>query len=262
VPLRPGLRLGLRRPTLATLALGAALAALAQVALPIGAPVYDGVTVAEPYRFLSPAPNHAGSPGSFTQDYPVTDGRSPEIAASTTENPPQAQVIAPEGAFTIPAGVTSVRVSITPVPAATAPAAGQISGNAYRVEVTDPSGQALAIAGSQRPTLAMRAPGLLADATIERLASGGWQRLDTVADASLAIYTTELAELGDFAVVDLAGAGGVSTTDLVIGGTIGAVALAVAAWGVRVWLGRRALAARAEADAARRRRGSVRPRRR
>ena len=252
----------LRGSALATLALGAALAALAQVALPIGAPLYDGVTVQEPYRFLEPGPNHAGSPGSFAKDYPITDGRSPQITAFTTENPPQAQLIALEGTFAVPAGVTTVRVSITPVPADTPLAAGQLSGNVYRVTVTDPSGQPLTLAGSQRPTLAMRSGGLLADAMIERLASGAWQRLDTVSNASLAIYTTEPRDLGDFAVIDLAGTGGVSTTDLVIGGTIAVVALAIGAWAVRVWLRRRAQAAEAVAGAATRRRPPVRPRRR
>lgn len=254
-------RLELRRPTLATLALGATLAALAQVVLPIGAPLYDGVTVQEPYRFLEPAPNHAGSPGSFSRDYPVSGGQSPDITALTTENPPQAQLIAQAGTFAIPSGVATIHVSITPVASATAPAAGQVSGNVYRIEVTDPSGQPIPVAGSHRPTLAMRAAGLLADATIARLGDGTWQRLDTVADASLAIYTTDPAVLGDFAVVDLAGTGGLSTTDLVIGGTIGAVVLAIVAWGVRVWLRRRALAAVAEAEAARRRRPPVRRRR-
>ena len=235
---------------------------MAQVVLPNGAPLYDGVTVQEPYRFLSPAPNHAGSPGSFAQDYPVSDGQSPEITAFTTENPPQAQLIALAGTFAVPAGVTTIHVAITPVAASTVPAAGQVSGNAYRIAVTDPSGQPIPIAGSQHPTLAMRAPGLLADATIEHLASGGWQRLDTVSEPSLAIYTTQPAELGDFVLVDLAGAGGLSTTDLVIGGTIAIVLLTIAAWAARVWLRRRALAAAAETEAARRRRPPARPRRR
>ena len=230
---RPG------RIALATLALGAALASLAQLALPAAAPLYDGVTVQEPYRFLSPAPNHAGSPGSFARDYPVTDGRSPAITAFTTENPPQAQLIAVEGAFEVPTGVTTLHVSITPVADAAPLAAGQLSGNVYRIEVTDPSGRALVISASQRPTLAMRPAGLLADAAIEHLSGQAWQRLDTVVDATLAIYTTEPAELGDFAVVDVGGTGGLSTTDLVIGGTIALVLVAVLAWAVRVWLRRR-----------------------
>lgn len=251
-----------RRTTLAALALGATLAAVAQVALPIGAPLYDGVPVEEPYRYLSPRPNQAGSPGSFSQDYAVTGGQSPEITAATTENPPQAQLIALEGTFSVPPAVTSIHVSITPVPPQAEPTAGQRSGNVYRVEVTDPAGQPLDLAGSRRPTLAMRAAGLLTDAVIEQLTAGVWARLETVANPSLSIYTAQPGDLGDFAVIDVVGTGGPSTTDLVIGGTVAVVGLAIAVWSVRVWLRRRARAAEAEAGAARRRDRPVRPRRR
>jgi len=243
--LRPvGLAVALR-----ALVLGAAIAALAQLALPLGAALYDGVIPTEPYRFLAPGSGQVGSPTSYSADLPVTNGTSPQITAATNESPPQAQLIALAAAFTVPAGTATVHVSITAVPPVAAVPHGTISGNVYRVAVTDPSGTALAIAGSQRPTLAMRSAGSLTDAAIVRFSGGSWQQLDTVSNASLAVYTAQPDALGDFAIVDLAG-GGIATTDLVIAGTIVIVLAAIAIWAFRTWRRRRAIAAE-EAEQAR-----------
>jgi hypothetical protein len=243
-------------PGLGALAVGAAIAALAQLALPHGVPLYDGVIIPDAYRFLSPGPGQAGQPTSYSADLPVSSGQSPQITAATTENPPQAQLIALAGTFTVPAGATTVHVSITPVAAVAPMTTGALSGNVYRVAVTGPDGAELAISGSQRPTLAMRGAAPLADAAIARDRNDQWQRLDAVANASLAVYTVEPDALGDFAIVDLSG-GGPSSTDLVIAGTVVIVIAAIAFWAFRTWRRRRAIAA--EAPPARRPAPSRRP---
>lgn len=220
-------------------------------------PIYDSVPLLEPYRFMSPAPGEVGSPTSYTADVPVSNGRSPQITAATGENPPQAQLIALGGAFTVPSGVATIHVSIAPVaPAAPLPK-GMLSGNVYRISVTDPSGAPLAVAPSQAPTVAMRSAVTLTDAAVFRYAKGAWQQLDTVSNASLSIYTAQPDALGDFAVVDL-GPAGLTTTDLVIIGTVGIVIAALAAWAIRAWRRRRALAVAFEAERSRRSRPSGR----
>jgi hypothetical protein len=240
VPARAGRALAIR-----VLIAGGALAAFVQLALPLEAPLYDGVPILEPYRFTSPAPGDVGSPTSYAADAPISNGRSPQITAATGENPPQAQLIALAGAFTVPSGVATIHISIAPVPPAAPLPKGALSGNVYRISVTDPSGAPLAVAAAQAPTVAMRSAATLTDAAVFRYANGAWQQLDTVSNASLSIYTAQPDALGDFAVVDL-GPAGLTTTDLVIIGTVGVVILALAAWAIRAWRRRRALALEAE----------------
>jgi hypothetical protein len=247
-----------RLTAIRALALGAAIAALAQLALPVGMALYDGVTPLEPYRYLSPQPGQVGTPTSYGGDVMATNGTLPQVIAATTENPPQAQLIAVEGVFVVPAGVTTAHVSITAVAPPALPDRGAISGNVYRIAVTDPSGAELAIASGQRPTLAMRSAGALSDATIYRYADGRWQAVETVSNSSLGVYQAQPTSLGDFAVVDRA-AGGIPITSLVIGATVALVIGVIAIWGIRTWGRRKALEAKAleaETAASRRRRNA------
>src|SRR4051794_28418050 len=111
----------------------------AQLAVPVGVPLYDGVIVEEPYRYVAPGPGEEGNPSSFSLEPGVENGASRAFVAATTENPPQAQLIALPKAFVLPPGATTVRVSIEPRAATPAPAAGSIVGNVYRVVVTNGS---------------------------------------------------------------------------------------------------------------------------
>ena len=56
-----------RRGWLAVLA-GAVLVLAIQVAAPVGVPLYDGVVVQEPYRYLHPTGDHVGSPTSGSRN--------------------------------------------------------------------------------------------------------------------------------------------------------------------------------------------------
>ncbi len=96
-----------RRAAVVSLGAGLGLIALAQLAAPFGSPpLYDGVVVQEPYRYLSPGPGQLGSPTSYRSTLPVTGIASPVFVAATTESPPQAQLIAESGAFVLPPGAT------------------------------------------------------------------------------------------------------------------------------------------------------------
>ncbi len=214
------------------LVLGASALALGlQVLAPVGVPLYDGVVIQEPYRFLEPIGDQTGDPGSFSNTLPVDDRGSPVIVAPTTEQPPQAQLIAQRDAFLVPDGVTSITVSITPVgPAAPPPAGSTIAGNVYRFSVTDDSGTLLA----PKPcdgcrSLVLRAPDGTENAAIMHLADGTWESVATVHAGTVAMYQANPAVLGDFAVV--AGPGGspgdgVDVTLLVLGGGIALVFVA------------------------------------
>lgn len=183
--------------------LGGGLLALAvQIAGPVGVPLYDGVVVQEPYRYLHPTAGQAGSPGSYTQTRPLDGGVAPVLAAATTEYPPQAQLIALDGSFAVTSGTTSVQISITPIEPPPAPEGGSIVGNVYRFSVTDQAGNPLVLPTCDGcRSLLLRAPDGTGEATIKRYANGAWIDVETVHAGVTGSYQTNATALGDFAVI-------------------------------------------------------------
>jgi hypothetical protein len=215
-----------RRVAVVVLGLGGAVALLAQLTSPVAVPLYDGLVVQEPYRYLNPSPGQAGAPTSFSTEKPV-QGVSAAFVAATTENPPQAQLIALPGAFTVTAA-TTMRISIEPVPApAAVPASGAISGNVYRFAVTDQSGAPLSIAPGtgNPPTITLRGPDGVTSGTIVHLGANGWELLPTDHGGAVALFSANPPELGDFAVVS--SGGGLPSVGVLVGAIL-AVAVPVA----------------------------------
>lgn len=221
---------------------GLALAAVVQVAgPPAGPPLYDGVVSVAPYKYLQPAGTEAGGALGATLTIPVLGGTSPAVVLATPEQPPQAQLIAGAGALVMPAGATSLVMSITPVAPAASPSTGTIAGNDYRIAVTDQAGAPVSPEQGRNVTLALRDPGSTDLARIELLSGGTWQPLATVSAAVSGTYeTTGLTSFGDVALVGTVSATaagtGVSPFALV---TAVAVALALLAFGVDLLRGRR-----------------------
>ena len=182
--------------------LGGALIALAvQVAAPVSLPLYDGVVVQEPYRFLHPTGDQAGSPTTGSDTELVEGGTSPILVVNTTENPPQAQLIAQDGAFQVSAGVTKLLASITPIEPPAAPAGGTIAGNVYRFSVTDQAGNPVALTTCDGcRSLILRAPDPTIEATVKRYADGAWSDVPTE-NANLVGFQVNPTVLGDYAVV-------------------------------------------------------------
>jgi hypothetical protein len=193
-----------RRLGALALAAGAVFALVVQVAAPVGVPLYDGVVVQEPYRFLHPDAGQAGDPATFSSEIPVAGDESPTVVAATTENPAQAQVIAQEGAFVLTTSATTLLVSVTPIEPPGQPEGGRIAGNVYRFSVTDQAGTPLAI----RPcegciSLVMRAPDGVGAASIRRFADGAWQEVESLHAGIVGLYQTNPTVLGDYAVIEL-----------------------------------------------------------
>jgi len=191
-----------RRVGWLVLAVGALIVVGAQVARPVGVPLYDGVTVQEPYRFLHPSGDQAGSPTSYDQTKAVENGQSPTIAAATTESPPQAQLIAQRGAFDLTADAAAVHVTITAVEPPAPPDGGAIAGNVYRFTVTDQDGVALAVRGCDGClSLSLRAPDGTGEAVLKRFADGAWQDIETNHAGILNAFQANATEMGDYAVI-------------------------------------------------------------
>lgn len=205
---------------------GAGLALGVQVLAPVGIPLYDGVVVQEPYRYLHPAAGQPGEPASFSKTLPVVGGVSPEIVAATTESPPQAQLIAQLGAFEVPTGTASVKASVTPIEPPAAPPEGRIAGNVYRFSVTDEAGNPLAPKACEGcRSLVLRAPENAGDARIMRFAAGAWSEVTTL--HGLGLYSTNPTAVGDYALIEGLGLGGtdepVDVVLIVLGGGIALV---------------------------------------
>ncbi|HTG41391.1 MAG TPA: hypothetical protein VK697_07230, partial [Methylomirabilota bacterium] len=191
-----------RRAAVPSLLGGLAVIVVSQLAAPLGSPpLYDGVVVQDPYRYVVPGPGQEGSPTSFLTPLPVDGTTSPRFIAATSESPPQAELIAPPGAFVTGAGVTTLAVSIDPIEAPAPPSTGTIAGNVYRFAVADQTGVDLAVTQGTVPTLILRAPDGVVDATIARNSGGAWQELPTQPAGQPGIFLTNVSELGDFALI-------------------------------------------------------------
>ncbi|HXG25337.1 MAG TPA: hypothetical protein VNL94_00575 [Candidatus Binatia bacterium] len=213
---------------------GLALALAIQLGAPIGIPLYDGVVVQEPYRYLHPEPGQAGNPTSFTSSPTLTGPVSPRFAAATTESPPQIQLIAQDDAFTLPPGTTAINVSITPVEPPPVPPPGPIAGNVYRVSVTDQRGAALAFKPCEGCViLVVRAPEGTGPATLQRFADGTWTDVQADHVPTTGMYAWNPTALGDFAIVTGASGGGGPNSLVIVGGVIVVALLIIGAFAFR-----------------------------
>jgi hypothetical protein len=185
----------------AAVAAGLVVLVVARLATPSASPpLYDGIVPLEPYRWLNPPPGQPGGAEGATATAPVTAAQNPLIAVGTPELSPQAQVFAAPNALTLPAGASSVVVSIEPVEPPVEPAAGYIDGNVYRFTVTDQSGVPITAPASAKVTVVLRAADLRTDATIERFDGLAWRSLETSAAGAGSLISV-VTEFGELAVV-------------------------------------------------------------
>jgi hypothetical protein len=229
-----------RRAALLSLSGGLVVIVVSQLIAPLGSPpLYDGVVVQDPYRYLVPGPGQVGEPTSFLSPLPVDGTTSPRFIAATSESPPQAELIAPPGAFVVGAGVTTLAVSIDPVEAPAPPSAGTIAGNVYRFAVADRTGVGLAVTPATVPTLILRAPDGVIDATIARNSGGTWQELPTEPAGQPGIFLTNVSELGDFALIATSESGLLGLDQRLVVGSVIAATVAVVVLGFLVSRSRR-----------------------
>jgi hypothetical protein len=161
---------------------------------------HEGVDI-EPYRWLDPPPGQSGDAQGASATSPVIAGRSPLVAFATPEEPPQAQVFAPPGALILPAGTTSLVMSITPIPPPAAPPNGRIAGNVYRISVATQDGVSASAPADAFVSVVMRGPDDSSEATINRFADGRWQPLETSSAGYTSGFLAIVTEFGDFALV-------------------------------------------------------------
>jgi hypothetical protein len=181
---------------------GLAVITATQAVAPVISPLFDGVVVNDPYRYLSPPPGADGSPTSADTSVPINGTVSPAFAAYTEETPPQAELLAHGGEFQLDDKDTALRVRIDPIPPASGEANAKIAGNVYRFVVTDQAGDAVPLLPGQTITLALRSPaGLAAGGVISRFADGKWQPQVTQPSGLPDFLITNTDAFGDFAII-------------------------------------------------------------
>jgi hypothetical protein len=231
-----------RRPIAGGMALvvGFAVAAVVAFLGPRGAPpLYDGVVTIDPYRYLEPVSGQLGGAKGSTQTLPVVSGSSPIVAIATPEQPPQAQLIANQGAFVLPPGTTAITVSIVPVPPAVKPPNAHVAGNVYRISITTQAGAPVSARSDAQVTLALRAPANVGAATFEQLSGGTWTPLPAAAAGFPGTFeTTGLTDFGDFALI-VTGSGTTGPLEglagMILGLLIVGILLALLGWTLLRW---------------------------
>ncbi len=193
-----------RRTGLLLLAVGLlAMIAVHRIAPLASPPLYDGLIVEDPYRYLSPPPGGGTNPSSASRAERVTGGTSPPIFVATSETPPQAQLNASPAAFSVPPRTTTITAKIRPVRSPRPPSSGHIASNVYRFEVANQAG--VPLVPVRDPTLfvsiILRAPHGVQDAVVARYANGTWQPLTTEPAGQPGIFLANTTSLGDFAVL-------------------------------------------------------------
>lgn len=217
---------------------------LAWVLAPAAIPIYDGIgNPDEPYRYVKPPANAktTKAPTGAHTTVRVVNGSSLAQYTNTEEQGPQVSFYLPQKALKVPAGVTSVSVSVQPLaPAPPLPTDGTIDGNVYRLDATA-KGQSLQVVGSgpSQPVLLMRAPDARQPGPVfEHRTASGWQQVRT-ARYGVDIYSTGVSALGEWALVRLksdatSGGGGGGIRWALLGPGIGLFVLAILVLMVRL----------------------------
>ena len=194
--------MGSRRLALVAMLSGLAVVLIAQHFGPVARPpLYDGVVVIDPYKWLAPPPGLAGGAQGSKQSFPANSG----WGIGTPEQPPQLQVGADLGYLSMPKDTTAIDVSAQPVSPPAALPKGTIAGNVYRIDVTNQHGAALTPKPGDTVVVVLRGPPDLPSATIERFSNGTWTPLKTDSAGIPNIFSTSAPGFGEFALVAPAG---------------------------------------------------------
>ena len=187
---------------LAALVAGLALVTMAQRLAPVQArPLYDGVVVFDPYKWLAPPPGLLGGAQPAQQTFSGLDLEG-GFATGTPEQPPQAQVQGTFDALAVRDGTSAVTISLDPVATpTTSPPNGIVAGNVYEVELKDQYGNDVEPESGATVTVVLRGPTSLPEATIETYSDGQWTPLQTDWPGVPDTFVASVSQFGEFALV-------------------------------------------------------------
>jgi hypothetical protein len=207
-----------RRAGWLTLGLGLALLVLVGRRAVGQPPLYDGLVIEDPYRYLTPAPGAPGNPSSVSDRLALEGGVAPSVYSGTLEIPPQAQVIVDRDTLALAAGTNELEVSIQPIPPPAPPGnalAGQhLAGNVYRIRITDQAGTDLRLKPGTTATVVIRAPAAVTSGTIAQYTGNAWVSLATISGGLPDMFSANPREFGTFAVITSAAQGSLGASPL------------------------------------------------
>lgn len=182
---------------------GLSLALVWRLIPPSSPPLYDGITVVPPYKYVHRppglGPEHA-NPTSARQTVRVHK-TSPELYLATKESAPQALLALAQGALRIPPGVTRITFSIQPVPPPAPLAPAVLDGNVYLFQARANNGSTVTVKPGVGARIELRKTGAEANAVVEQYANGGWQRRQTLSFVNASYLATNATSLGWYALV-------------------------------------------------------------
>ena len=166
-------------------------------------PLYDGVVVVQPYVYVNPPAGKPGGAKGASAHVPMNGPKNTVVALATPEQPPQAQVVAGDGALLLPPSATVIDVSITPLDPsvdATVAGAARILGNVYRITLVDQAGAPATAPASGLVTVVLRAPEDADGAQVGQVVDGIWHPLKSEPMFG-STYVAVVTSFGDFAVI-------------------------------------------------------------
>jgi hypothetical protein len=199
-----------RRPSATASVLVLAVLALAASVLarpPHAPPLYDGIGFPdEPYRWVVTPPGHYQTPVAATQiaaRVPVVGGVSAAGRAHSGEQGPQIALVVSRGAFSVPAGISTITLRAVPQAAPTVtPEHGQVDSNLYLL-TAEASGKPVPLSAGRTVLVNMRAERPTAQAVVIcRWTGQQWEQLPT-SRVGADIYAAPLDVMAAIAVVRL-----------------------------------------------------------
>jgi hypothetical protein len=165
-------------------------------------PLYDSFATPDGYRFLHPSAGQSGSPTTYSMTIPYTGKDPGPQTPSTTENPPQAQMLIGADTLVVPAGAHSITISIAAVDTPNvAPHGGVVAGNTYRFRIVADTGEVVTLKPDHPASIVLRGPNGTTQATLQIFDGTAWKSLTTVPVGGPDIFAANTTQLGDAALV-------------------------------------------------------------
>ena len=194
----------MRGRALALAVAAGSLLALAVARVSGGGPtIYDGLCTGQvQYRFLGGHP----APPSASAQYTAAQLGSTQFLADD-QSMPQAQIIVGAGTLAVPAGASSVTLTIEAVKPPPVRPSGRIDGNVYQFRATA-GGTDVPAAADHPVTIVLGSTGVANNLILERFDGAHWKALRTFPSNCGTTFDAASAGFGLFALVASTSAGG------------------------------------------------------
>ncbi len=197
-----------RRLGAVILVLAAALLGLVWSAAPQSPPLYDGLAnCSGPYKYLNPpaglGPQHRNPTSGSTVEH-VKNGKFTESVVQTKQAParaPQALIQLGDGAVNLPSGITTVRLTVRPVPPPAPISNGVLDGNVYLFRAIGNDGSSLTLDPKIGGLLQLKKTGQELSARMELYRGGKWVPQSTLSFVNACYLATDARSFGYYALI-------------------------------------------------------------